>query len=259
MLHIHTDTILYWISFTLALTQKEIKARYKHAILGFLWILLNPLLQMLIIGMVFSYFIPFQIEYYFLYLFIGLLPWNFFSFSLAKTTPMIQFERALIEKAAFPRESLVISIVLSNLFHFVIALLAFLVIAPFFVPLHVPQLFLLPLLLLWLFFFTVGLSLFFSALTVKYRDINFIVQAFLPLWFYLTPVLYQLDFLPSSIRTLFAFNPLAPIILQFQRIISPELTVPLSAVYFSIGITCIVVAVGWKVFKEESKYFEDWV
>jgi len=86
----------HWLDFLIAMTEKEIKARYKHAVLGFLWVIINPLLQMLIIGFVFQFFIPVKVDNYFLFLFAGLLPWNFFSMSLSKTTPSIVYERSLI-------------------------------------------------------------------------------------------------------------------------------------------------------------------
>ena len=88
-----------WLDFLLAMAEKEIKARYKHAVLGFLWIVLNPLLQMLVIGFIFQFFVPVKVENYFLFLFSGLLPWNFFSMSLSKATPSIVYERSLIQKA----------------------------------------------------------------------------------------------------------------------------------------------------------------
>lgn len=68
----------YFIDLLLALTEKEIKARYKNAVLGFLWILINPLVQMLVMGFVFSMIFQFGIKNYYLFLFTGLLPWNFF-------------------------------------------------------------------------------------------------------------------------------------------------------------------------------------
>src|SRR3989304_2803226 len=101
-----------YLDFILTMTQKEIKARYKRAVFGFLWIVLNPILQMIIIGVIFSFFI--KIENYFLFLFSGLLPWQFISLSISKATPSIVFERALLQKAKFPIESIPVSIILAT-------------------------------------------------------------------------------------------------------------------------------------------------
>src|SRR3989344_7145799 len=104
------DYLRYYFDFLLAMTEKEIKARYKRAVFGFLWVILNPLLQMIIIGAIFSFFI--KIPNYFLFLFSGLLPWQFFSLSLSKATQSIVNERELLQKAKFPIEAIPISIVL---------------------------------------------------------------------------------------------------------------------------------------------------
>ena len=111
-----------WLEFLWAMTKKEIKARYKVATLGFLWIILNPILQMTAIGFIFQFFVPIRVNNYFLFLFSGLLLWNFFSYSVSKNVSKIVNERMLIKKAKFPRQSIIISIVLSNLFHTIIFL-----------------------------------------------------------------------------------------------------------------------------------------
>ena len=82
-----------YFDFLWAMTEKEIKARYKRAVFGFLWVILNPVLQMFIIGIIFSFFI--KIPNYFLFLFTGLLPWQFFSLSLSKATPSELFFKKL--------------------------------------------------------------------------------------------------------------------------------------------------------------------
>ena len=110
------------MDFLFAMTEKEIKARYRHAMLGFLWLIINPLFQMAVIGFIFQFFVPVHVDNYFLFLFTGLLPWNFFSASISKTTTAIINERSLIKKSNFPREVIILSIVLSNLFHFLISL-----------------------------------------------------------------------------------------------------------------------------------------
>src|SRR4030065_2213260 len=118
---IHLSKIENYLNFILAMTEKEIKARYKNVALGFLWMFINPLLQMLIMGSIFSLFIINPPPNYFLFLFIGLLSWNFFSYSITKATTSIVYERTLIQKAKFPREAIPLSIVLSTFFHLLIS------------------------------------------------------------------------------------------------------------------------------------------
>lgn len=270
----HKKTLLHWLEFLAAMTEKEIKARYKHALLGFLWIVLNPIIQMVVIGFVFQFFIPVDVDNYFLFLFAGLLPWNFFAYSLIKTAPSIVYERSLIQKAKFPRETIVLSIVLSNAFHFIISLGLFLVmifaililqeimnleIMPSLALSNMWKWLLLPLLVSWIVMLTSGLSLLSSALNVRYRDVSFIVNAFVPLWFYATPVVYTLDLLPRQLRILAYLNPMTGIIEIFHWIL---LNIPITSIHalaLSLVTTIASVLIGSVVFFKESPFFDDWV
>lgn len=251
------------------MTEKEIKARYKFAVLGFLWIVLNPLLQMIVMGFIFQFFVPVKVENYFLFLFTGLLPWNFFSMTVTKNTSMIINERALIQKARFPRESIVLSVVLSNLFHFLIALglLMTLLFADKIIEgytlknifLYLNRILLVFPLVCWLALLTSGISLLFAALNVRYRDVNFIVQAVIPLWFYATPVVYTLDLLPDRLHWLFMLNPLTSLIELFHFVL---LNIPIISpfgVLSSFLFGAFLTVVGFIVFKKESLFFDDWV
>ena len=260
----------YYLDFLMAMTEKEIKARYKFAVLGFLWVVLNPLLQMLVIGFIFQFFVPVKVDNYFLFLFAGLLPWNYFAMTVQKATPSMVFERGLIQKAKFPREAIVLSIVLSNLFHFLIALglliLALVLDKAFFDHYSLIQLLqycfrmlLLFPLLLWLSLLTAGLSLLTTALNVRFRDVNFIIQAIMPLWFYATPIVYTLALLPENLRFLYVLNPMSGIIELFQLVL---LNLPLSSIGLSLaslGVTIALFVGGWWFFQKESKFFDDWV
>src|SRR3989304_7521187 len=107
------DDIIHFWDLLWGMTEKELRARYKNTVFGFLWILVNPILQMLVIGFIFAFFLKEPIEHYYFYLFAGLLIWNFFSLSLSKATPSIVYERNLIKKAVFPRSVIPLSIIVS--------------------------------------------------------------------------------------------------------------------------------------------------
>ena len=243
----------------IAMTEKEIKARYKFAWLGFLWIILNPLLQMLIVGSIFQFLIKVPTNHYFLYLFAGLLLWNFFSFTVVKNTPMILNERSLIKKAFFPRESIILSVVLSNAFHLIIGMLLFLFVCVIRIgPTVLFRLHIAILALLLLFMLTIGCSLLFSALNVRYRDVNFFVQALMPLWFYATPIVYSAKNMPSSLQSLLYINPLTGPTEMLQHTFSGgELS---SFLRFIPGvlITFIIFILGWWKFQKDAPDFEDW-
>jgi ABC-2 type transport system permease protein len=248
-----------WWDFVLAMTEKEIKSRYKMAVFGFLWIFLNPLLQMLVLGLIFQFFVPIKTINYFEFLFPGLLIWNFFSYTITKNTPMYINERALIQKAKFPRESIVLSIVFSNLFHLLISLLMFLLWTLLVRGgADLMRWLLLPIAIGWLTVLTSGLSLLFSSLNVKWRDINFGVQAIMPLWFYATPVVYTLDLLPRWIERIIYLNPMTAILGLFRWSIF-GMAISWQPIVISLVMTLIIFVTGVTVFKKESPFFDDWI
>lgn len=252
------DTRLFF-DLLFAMTEKELRARYKHTVFGFLWLVANPLLQMLVIGFVFTFFVKEPVAHYYFYLFTGLLVWNFFSLSLTKATPSIVYERNLIKKARFPHAVIPLSIILGNLIHFLAAFALFLIPLVFLgtlSPWRLPHLLIGFLLLIS---FTIGLSLLTAALNVRFRDVNFFVQALLLIWFYATPVIYSLSQMPRHLLFLWRFNPLTSILQLFQYALvdAPELS---SAMLASNTLVIAVVAVfGITLFRRESKYFDDWL
>lgn len=262
MKKIKENFLIFW-ELTLEMTKNDIKARYKNAFFGFLWIFLNPLFQMLIIGFIFQNFIKIPFANYFIFLFIGLLAWNFFSHSLIKITPSFVFERNLIQKAKFPKSIIPFSIIFSNFFHFIISLLILIVFLLF-----TNQLFLFSSLikigfffgsLIWIFTFTVSLSFLTSSLNVKYRDVNFFVQSLVILWFYATPIIYPLQILPEKYLPFFQLNPLVyPFeMLRFSLISSflPQIEILLTNIFISL----LIIFLGIFIFKKESKNFSDWL
>ena len=242
----------------MGMTEKELRARYKRTAFGFLWIFVNPVIQMLVIGFIFQFILPQTIEHYYFLLFAGLLVWNFFSLSLTKATPSIVFERALIKKARFPRVVIPLSIVLSNFFHFVLAL-GLLLIAVYVAGILTHQIFWLIPAALWLISFAAGCSLLTSALNVKFRDINFFVLALLIIWFYATPVIYTLNLIPSSVHFLWSLNPLTGIIQLMQHALTGAQWPSENILVANLLITLGTILVGIGIFSHESKHFDDWV
>ena len=241
------------------MTEKELRARYKYTLFGFLWLVVNPLLQMLIIGFVFSFFMKEPIEHYNYYLFIGLLVWNFFSTSLTKTTPSIVYERSLIKKAAFPRAVIPLSIILSNTVNFVAALLLLLIPITLLGTLSIATLPYIVATTGFLLLFTIGLSLLTCALNVRFRDVNFFVQALLLIWFYATPIIYSLTQMPRELLWLWRFNPLTSILQLFQYALLGAPAPGPAMLASNIGVMLIITTIGILVFKDESKTFDDWV
>lgn len=243
----------------IGMTQKELKARYKNTFFGFLWIVVNPLLQMLVIGFIFRLFIKEPIQNYYLYLFAGLLVWNFFSISLTKATPSIVNDRSLIKKAKFPRAVIPLSIILSNFVHLFLAFL--LLFIPVLILGTLAKFWLLELILgfILITIFTVGLSLLTSALNVRFRDINFFVQAALILWFYATPIVYSIFVVPRSLIWLWRINPLTSTVQLFQSSLAGAPPPGPAMLLINSALIFFVTALGVLMFIKESSNFDDWV
>lgn len=244
-----------YFDFIWTLTEKEIKVRYKKAFFGFLWIIINPLLQMLIIGIIFSFFI--KTPDYFLFLFSGLLPWTFFSISLNKTTPSIVYERNLLQKAKFSIEAIPISIVLSNFMHILLSLLIFIPFIFLTKEIFFPQiLFIIPA-LFWLLIITISISLITSSLNVYYRDINFFTQTSVNLLFYATPILYPLDIIPQTFTKFLTFNPLTSIFQLFHYSLIGIDIPQKDTLILNIIESFILIFIGILIFRKKRKYFVD--
>ncbi|MFZ5845089.1 MAG: ABC transporter permease [Patescibacteria group bacterium] len=243
----------------LGMTEKELRARYKYTVLGFLWLVLNPVLQMLIIGFIFTFFIKKPIEHYYYFLFTGLLIWNFFSLSLAKTTPSIVHERTLIKKAKFPRAVIPLSIILANFFHTLLAFIIFLIPVAFLGTFSFNKLPLLFISLLLLLAFTVGFGLLTAALNVRFRDVNFFTQALLIVWFYASPIIYPLSMIPAKIHWLWFINPLSSM-LELSRVslLGGEFHEK-TTLWANMVFIVLTVLIGVVVFQKESANFDDWV
>lgn len=249
----------HFLELLIAMTEKELRARYKHTLFGFFWLVINPILQMLVIGSIFTFFMKEPIENYYYYLFTGLLVWNFFSLSLTKATPSIVFERSLIKKAAFPRSVIPLSIILSNFFHLVVAQLLFLIPVLFLGTLRPISAVVIVAGYVLLLTFTTGVSLLTCALNVRFRDIAFFVEAILIIWFYATPIVYSFSMIPRGYIWIWRLNPMTSILQLFQHgFINFPMPGP-AMLSINTFVILIVFVSGVRIFRKESKNFDDWV
>lgn len=253
-----TDIHHFW-ELLWGMTEKELRARYKHTVFGFLWLIANPLLQMMIIGFIFPLFFKEPVKHYYYYLFTGLLAWNFFSLSLSKTTPSIVFERSLIKKSTFPRAVIPTSIIISNLVNYLAAFVLFIGPLAFLGSFTTSSLGYFLLGITMLIIFTIGLSLLTSALNVRYRDVNFFVQAILIIWFYATPVVYSLSQMPPHLLWLWRLNPLTSVMQLMQHALVGSALPGPAMLTSNIFIITVITIVGIIIFRKESKNFDDWL
>jgi ABC-type polysaccharide/polyol phosphate export permease len=207
-----------------SLVARELKARYRGSVLGFLWSFINPLLLLLIYSFVFTYVIPNRVEGaqpYALFMFCGILPWTWFSTSLSEAAGSLIAGGNLIKKVLFPAEILPIVNVLANMVHFFLGLP---ILVAFLVYYRKPpdpwDLVWFPVAVLVQLVFTAALALLLAALAVHFRDIRDILANLLTLWFFATPIIYPW-FQPGleRFRPVFNVNPFTHLAVSYQEIL----------------------------------------
>jgi lipopolysaccharide transport system permease protein len=208
------------------LVTRELKARYRGSVLGFLWSFINPLLLLLVYTFVFSVVLPGfrgDLEPYALFLFCGLLPWTWFSSALLESSHSLIANGNLIKKVLFPVEILPVVAVLSNMFHFFFALPILGLFLLFYTrPVSPFELVWFPVVVLAQLVLTLGIAFFLSALTVHFRDLRDILGNLLTLWFFSTPILYPMSQLPPFGQGLMNLNPFAHLAIAYQEILFYE-------------------------------------
>ena len=206
------------------LVSRELKARYRGTVLGFLWSFINPLLLMIVYTVVFGLILRSRGDeaivattgLYALYLFCGVLPWTWFSSSALESANVLMINGNLIKKILFPAEVLPVVTVTSNLLHFLFGLPILLLFVPVMGKSFTPYALFLPVVILVQYLFSLGFSLLISALTVHFRDIKDVLSNLMTFWFFTTPIIYSLKMKAlegvPAVKTLLALNPMTHII-----------------------------------------------
>lgn len=155
-----------------SLVQRDLKGRYKGSLLGFLWTFLNPLLQLCVYTLVFSVIMRNGIEDFYLFLFVALVPWMFFSACVASAAGLIRAQQDMVKKIYFPREVLPVAFVTSqfiNMFYSLLVVLAVLMIAG--KGINIFAVLSLPIIMVIEYVMALGIALITSAITVYFREV----------------------------------------------------------------------------------------
>ncbi|MGH7377734.1 MAG: ABC transporter permease, partial [Candidatus Methylomirabilales bacterium] len=219
------------------LALKDWKVRYKSAGLGFLWALANPLCQGGVLIVIFSSFIRLPVENYPAFLLTAIFPWAFFSLSLSAATNAIVDNAPLIKKVYFPRGILPLSAIAANLanFAFSLGILCLILLALGVRP--APSLLLLPLVVLLQLLLLAGLGLLTASLNVPYRDVRYLVEITLLLWFYATPIFYPPSMVPARLRGIYMVNPMAGLVTMYRDVLLYGRPFDLLMMATTLGVT----------------------
>jgi len=242
----------------LILAQRDIKLRYRQTALGIVWVILQPLAASIIFALIFGVLanLPSDGTPYLLFVFAAMLPWNLFAGGLQRAGNSLISDARLITKVYFPRAIIPVASTASVLLDFAVAATVMLVLlalyqAPF--PLTILAL---PFLTLIALAVTVGMSLFFSALNVYFRDFVYALPFVIQIWMYASPVVYSSSLIPEQWRFLYNLNPLVGVIDGFRwALFGGE--IPTLAMAEALVVACVMLVFGASVFRRVERSFAD--
>ncbi len=241
-----------------SLVHRDLKGRYKGSILGFAWTFLNPLFQLVVYTLVFSVIMRAGIEDYYLYLFVALVPWLFFSSYISGGAGCVRMQGDMVKKIYFPREVIPISYVTSQFVNMCLSLLVvFAVLLLSGKGLNFSALLYMPLIMIIEYFVALGMTMLISSITIYARDVEYFMSIVAMAWQFATPIMYGLEQVPAQLVPYFHLNPMTAIIVAYRDILyygkAPELNTLITAVLFGIGL----LVIGFLVFGKLKRHFAE--
>ncbi|KKR45387.1 MAG: phosphate ABC transporter permease [Candidatus Zambryskibacteria bacterium RIFCSPLOWO2_02_39_10] len=238
---------------------RDLKVRYKQTSIGVLWALIQPFVTMVVFSIFFGGLakMPSDGVPYPIFVYVGLLFWNFFSSALGDTSNTLLANQSIITKVYFPRLILPIASVATKLIDFSIGTIMLVILMFYYgyIP-HLGGLFILPLLLLITFMTSVGLGLFLCSINIKYRDVRYALPFLMQIMLYVTPVIYPAS-IAGKYSWILAINPMMGVIQNARAAVLG--TTPINWLLISISLvgTLVLMIFGIYFFKKTERYFAD--
>lgn len=242
------------------LTWRDIKIRYKQTVLGILWIIIQPIISMVIFTIVFGDFakIPSDKIPYPIFVFIGLMFWNFFSAALTSSANSLVSNENIIKKVYFPRIMAPISSTFAHIVDLIPTVVIFIILLVYYkVTITLQIVALLPILLFEILFFSLGIGMFLAPINAKFRDIRYIIPFFIQLGFFVTPVVYPTSLFGGSFRFFRIINPVAEAIEVSRSGFFGTRPMDWTTFLLSIVFTVITFFVGFYYFRTQEDKFID--
>jgi len=244
------------------LTWRDVIVRYKQAVLGVMWAVLQPLLTMIVFTVVFNRMLGVQSPStripYEVFSFAGLLPWQFFSGALSRAGGSVVANANLVTKIYFPRLVIPLSGVLAGLIDLAISFVVLLILMGAYGVTPTWNVVFLPLFLLLAIVVALGVSLWLSALNVLYRDVQYVIPFLVQLWMFVSPVIYSVSSVKSPIlKIAFALNPMTVVLSGFRWALLGEQAPFDVYAWISIASVLLVLVGGLFYFKRTERVFAD--
>jgi len=240
------------------LSQKEIKARYKQSFVGYAWVIVNPLAQLLVYTFVFSMIfrtsdvsVPYP-----LFVFSVLIPWTFLQTGITSATNSLVGNRELLKKVAFPREVIPYAAVFSKSVDVAFSYIVFFIFMLIYkVPISWTVILFVPLFSIQVLL-TTAIGLITSAANLFYRDVQYLISLVLMVWMYLTPIVYPLSMVPEKYLQLYKLNPLVGLIEGYRAVLFGQ-PIMYEDILWSLVFSFILFVVSFIFFKKVEPVFAD--
>jgi lipopolysaccharide transport system permease protein len=240
-------------------TWRDLKVRYKQTAIGALWAIFQPFITMVVFSVFFGGLlqIPSDGVPYPIFVYTGLLFWQFFSSALSDTSNVLITNQAIITKVYFPRLLLPLSSVATKFIDFAIAsvILVGMMIYYGYTP-HISGLLIIPLLLIITFMASVGFGLFLASINVKYRDVRYALPFFIQILMFVTPVIYPAS-IAGKYSWLLALNPMMGVIQSARAALLGTTVLNWTLIGISLAATAVLMLFGIYTFKKTERYFAD--
>lgn len=253
ILNLYTSELYNSRNVLFQLVTQQLILRYRRTALGYLWTLINPLLMMSVMAVVFSSLFKADLRSFTIFLFAGMIPWNFFNSVVTQSCSAYINNEGLIKKIYLPKIVFPLSIALSVLIDSILSFLTLLLIIFSLGGTFSWALMFLPVSFFLLFVFALGAGLVMSIATVFFRDLQHIVLVVMQGLFFLTPILYKNDSLNGKVAWLVDLNPVTPFIALFRSPLVDAEIPDCSIVLQTITIAVMAILLGVAIFNRQQK------
>jgi lipopolysaccharide transport system permease protein len=243
----------------LSFARRDLRAKYKQTFFGVAWAVLQPTALMVVFTLVFSVFAKIESEGapYPVFAYSALIFWTFFAACLSQGTSAMTANASLVRKIWFPRETLLLAVIISATLDLCVASLVLAGLYVYYgVPLHATVVWV-PVLLLLQITFTLAVILVTSAVQVRFRDIGHAMPLLVQLWMFASPVAYPLESVPERLRTIYLLNPMAGLIDSYRRVLLHGTLPDFGYLAVAASVSLVLVCLAYLLFKRAERTFAD--
>jgi lipopolysaccharide transport system permease protein len=247
--------VIEYKEFLRQFTAQQLKTRYSGSVLGFVWTLLNPVLSCTAFALVFSAINRWNLRTTGLYFFAGYIPWFFFVNATTAATFSIIGNAQYVTRIYVPRIIFPLATLLVNLADLLAGMLVVMAYMIIFGTGFSPALAILPVAIVLIWMFALGVGFLFATVNVFLRDFQFLWMSVSFLWFFFTPIIYAITDLPENVRPYFEANPVLPFIRMFQQPICHGVLPSIETFGLALLYSVTVLTVGVTAFSRSERSF----